>query len=156
MSFPNTTARLDIGRIIEARLLAGWTNAASLRTPIQFPSVLGLRTSPTDDTAISETPPTGADWIRLDVIDGDTQAVTYGGTSGQNRCSGIIQIGIYTPRQKGDGQLFTLGGLAVDIFDRYHADGLRCVASTLRKTADDRGWLRALVRTPFEYYAEVS
>ena len=73
--------------------------------------------------------PTGADWIRLDIIDGDTQAVTYGGTSGQNRCSGIIQIGIYTPRQKGDGQLFTLGGLAVDIFDRYHADGfaMRCI-----------------------------
>ncbi len=154
MAFNDETSRLDIGRVIEARLATGWTNAGAYRTSIQFPSVLGLIA--TDKTTILTEPVTGSDWIKLDIIDGGTDAVTFGGTSGQNLCSGIIQIMLFSPKQVGDKQLLTLGGLLKPIFNRYHADGLRCNASDLRKIDPEKGWNRALVRTPFEYFEEVT
>lgn len=154
MAFNDETSRLDVGRVIEARLASGWTNAGAYRTAIQFPSVLGL--IDTNMTTILSTPPTGADWIKLDIVDGDTEAVTFGGTSGQNRCDGLIQVMLFTPKQAGDKQLFTLGGLLKQIFNRYHANGLHCNASALRKIDDEKGWLRAIVRTPFEYFEEVT
>ena len=154
MAFNDETSRLEVGRVIEARLATGWTNGSEYRTAVQFPSVLGLIS--TDKATILEKPPTGADWIKMDIVDGDTEAATYGGPSGQNLCSGIIQIMLFSPKQKGDKQLFTLGGLLKPIFNRYHASGLRCSASALRKTDSEGGWNRAIVQTPFEYFEEVT
>lgn len=154
MSLSNSTARLDVGRIIEARLASQWTSSGSYRTAIQFPSVLGLIA--TDTTTILSEPATGASWLRLDIIDGDTEPVTFGGTSGQNRADGIIQLMIFVPRQAGDSVMFTLGGLANVIFDRYHASGIHCSASILRKIDSEKGWNRVMIRTPFEYFLEVT
>lgn len=154
MAFADSTSRLDIGRVIEQRLAAQWLNGGNYRTAIQWPSALGL--IDVDKTTVLSAPPTTADWIQLDVIDGDTEAATFGGIKGLNVTTSIIQITINTPRNKGDKQLFTLGGLAKEIFNRYHANGLRCEASSLRKIEAQGGILRAAVRTPFEYYEEVS
>ncbi len=154
MAFPDSTSRLDIGRVIEQRLAAQWVSGAEYRTAIQWPSVLGL--IDVDKTTVIANPPTLTDWIQLDVIDGDTEAATFGGTKGLNVTTSIIQITINTPRNSGDKQLLTLGGLAKEIFNRYHANGLRCEASSLRKIEAQGGYLRAAIRTPFEYYEEVS
>jgi hypothetical protein len=154
MAFNDETSRLEIGRVIELRLATGWTSGSLYRTAIQFPSVLGL--VGTDTSSISSEPPTGADWIRLDIIDDDAEAFCYGGTSGQNRCFGLIQITLFTPKQAGDKQLFTLGGLLKPIFNRYHADGLQCNASSLRKIDSEKGWNRVIVTTPFQYFEEVT
>ncbi len=154
MGFPNSTARLDIGRVIEARFSAQWTVDGSYRTVVQFPSVLGLIA--TDTTTVLNEPPTGASWIKLDIVDGETEAVCYGGTSGSNRAAGLIQLMTFSPRQAGDATLFTLAGYANAIFDRYHANGLRCRASAIQKIDPEKGWNRAIIRTPFEYYIEVT
>lgn len=154
MGFSNTTSRLDIGRIIEARFSVQWTVTGAYRTAVQFPSVLGLKA--TDTTTILSEPPTDASWIKLDIVDGDTEAVCYGGTSGSNRADGLIQLMMFSPRQAGDATLFTLAGYANAIFDRYHANGLRCRASAIQKIDPEKGWNRAIIRTPFEYYIEVT
>lgn len=154
MAFNDETSRLEIGRVIEARLASGWTSSGSYRTAIQFPSLVGL--VDTNTTTILLIPPTGADWIKLDILDDDTEAFSFGGTSGQNRCFGMIQIMLFSPKQFGDKQLLTLGGLLKPIFNRYHASGLKCDASNLRKIDGEKGWNRVIVTTPFVYFEEVT
>lgn len=154
MPFDDATSRLDIGRVIEARLVAQWIDSDSAqRTAIQFPSVLGL--VGIGGTILSE-PPTGADWIKLDIIDDDSEPFCFGGTSGMNRCTGLIQVMVFSPKQTGSKQVLTLGGLLKPIFNRYHASGLKCEASNLRTIDGEKGWNRAVVQTPFTYFEEVT
>jgi hypothetical protein len=140
--------------VIEQRFIAQWTVSSAYRCAVQFPSVLGL--IDTDKTTILSEPPTDDDWLKLDIVDGDTEAAAYCPTHGLNRVGGFIQLTIFSPKQAGDKQLFTLGGLAKAIFNRHLANGLRCEASSLEKITPEGGWNRAVARTPFEYYEEVA
>lgn len=154
MAFATATALTDSTAAIQARLVTGWTNSGSLRTPIQFPGVLGL--IDTDNATPIATPPTGSAWLKLDLIYGDTEPATYGGTSGSNLTTLIIQLSLFVPRQRGLAQMNELAGIAKGIFNRYHASGLRCEASSFRLLPEDRGHLAGMVRTVCEYFEEVT
>lgn len=154
MSWPTATAQSSAHQAIEARLVAQWVDGSLYRTAIQFPGVLGL--VDTDKTTIIATPPTNTAWLKLDVIHGDTEAATYGGTSGSNLTVAIIQLTLFVPRQRGMAQMNELAGLARVIFNRYHANGLRCNASSFQLLPDDKGWMAGMVRTVCEYFEEVT
>lgn len=134
---------------IEARIVAAWTT-----TPIQFPGVLGLVDV---SGGIISGPPPGAAWMKVDVITGETVPAAFCGNHGLNRTTGIIQMTIFAPRQKGLKELNELAGVAKSIFSRQQTgDGLRPMASSFTQLPDDRGQLAGMVRTPFEYYEEVT
>lgn len=140
---------------VETRIAAAWVDGPLYRTPIQWPAVLGLKD--VDKTTTIPAPPTNAPWLKVDIINGDTEPATFGGTKGLNVTTAIIQLTIYAPRQCGLKQLNELAGLAKAIFSRQlTGDGIRPLASGFKMLPDEKGWIVGMVRTPFEYYEEVT
>jgi hypothetical protein len=154
MAWDVTESVTNAHRAVEARIVADWTDSGALRTPIQFPAVLGLLD--TDGTTMLSTPPTGAAWLKVDILHGETEAHSRCGDHGMNRGLLIVQLMIFVPRQRGLKELNSLAGYAKEIFSRkFNADGLLADASSFRVLPDDRGYLVGMVRTPIIYFEQV-
>lgn len=104
-----------------------------------------------------DAPISGQPWMKVDVINGDTDSFSRCGDHGMNKVLVIVQLSIYSPRQKGMGALLQLAGYAKAIFSRkFNADGLQPGASSFRESSEaGSGWLRGIIQTPVEFFEEV-
>ena len=150
MAFPVESARQSVQTVVEQRLEVEWVFGGELRTPIQFPNVLGLRDV---DGQTIEKPPPESPWMQVDIIWGASTEATFG-TIALNENAALIQLSLYVPRNQGNWLLNHLVGCAARIFDRFHGQGLRCRSSSLGPDLPAAGYLSGIVRTPFVFFTE--
>jgi len=117
---------------IESRLKTNW----GTRTPIQFPGV-------------NYTPRQGVSYIALDVISGESKAVSIGSTQKNYRNSGFIFITIYAPEGKGYYSLKGHADAVAEIFRGVSFNGINCMAPSIVRLDPQNGWLRLGVNIYF-------
>lgn len=98
-------------------------------------------------------PPSTASWVRLTILWGDGNRLTYGGSGvGQNEVVGIVDIDLFSKPGAGTGAIEDNADTARDIFNRVEFSSLVFgVPSAPRRIGvDENGWLQYKVSCPFE------
>lgn len=104
-----------------------------------------------DDSLISWpnvpfTPPTSGPWVKVDTIWG---AATVWTKDGLNASQGIAQIGIYAPRDSGDGTLYPQAEAVRNIFDRLRVNDVLFGAANPPVALYEESWRSLVVSIPF-------
>lgn len=98
-------------------------------------------------------PPSTASWVRLTILWGDGNEMTYGGSGvGKNEIVGVVDIDLFAKPGEGTGAIEDDADTARDIFNRVKFSDLTFyVPSAPRRIGvDENGWLQYKVSCPFD------
>lgn len=123
----------DERKSIENRFKTEWT-----ATPIAFDNV-------------PFNPPSNADWVRLNIQNGDSG---YRALEGAIRHTGIINVQIFTPVNKATKTSRIYADIVSDIFSDQRFDDIVTDVSSISIIDDDPVWLQTNVTTPYYRDAE--
>jgi len=115
---------------IEGRLATGWTT-----TPIDWDNVPYV---PTPGTA----------WIRCTILPGDVNALEFGRDT-TKEFSGIIDIGIFVPRETGSATARGYADTLSALFDMVAFGTIDCDEASVQNLGVEEDWYHLSVTIPF-------
>ncbi len=116
---------------IESRLKAGWTTTAIAWDNIPY------------------VPTPGTSWIRCTILPGDSEALEFG-TDTLKQYSGMIDIGIFTPRDIGSATARGYADTLLNLFDMETFGSIECDEVFIRNLGIDGYWYHMSVTIPFK------
>lgn len=113
---------------VETVIAATW-----VATPIAWPNVAFV-------------PPVTGPWLRVDFLWGDGFIATKDGGSD---VVGILQLGVFGPKDEGDGDLYALAETARAMFNRLRMGDVSFEAASGPSTISEESWRAVVVSLPF-------
>jgi len=115
---------------IESRLNTGWTT-----TPIAWDNIKYV---PTPGTA----------WIRCTILPGDVEALSFGRDTAKE-FSGIIDIGIFVPRETGSATARGYADTLSALFDMVAFGTIDCDEASVQNLGIEEDWYHLAITIPF-------
>lgn len=116
---------------IESRLSTGWNTTSIAWDNIPF--------SPTPGTA----------WIRCTILPGDVDALEFGRDT-EKEYMGIIDIGIFTPRETGTAIARGYADTLSDLFDMVEFGTIDCDEARVQNLGVDGDWYHLSISISFK------
>lgn len=115
----------------------------------RFNSAWGV-TTPIAWQNVGFTPPTSGSWVRLSILNGDSNQISVGSTAGLYRNAGVISISVFTEANQGTKAGLTLADQAAAVFrGAFFGSGIKCRSPRITDLGLEGKYYRHEVSIPF-------
>jgi hypothetical protein len=98
----------------------------------------------------SFTPEPDVTWVKCNIVNGDSFQVTIGSGTNAFRHIGLIVIQVFSPLNKGNGEVLALADSIASIFRNWCGTTVSCKAPSVKDIGPDgHGWYQVNVSIPF-------
>lgn len=96
------------------------------------------------------TPPTdGTPWVRLNIIEGDSDIAGLGGAARLFRNTGVIICQVFTQEGKGTKEALDIADVLETLWSGASFNGITCRASSVARVGASGGWYQVNITTPY-------
>lgn len=112
--------------------------------------VADTKSLPTQYDNQAFTPTSGTAWARVTVLFGESAQVSFGGPLGRrSRTVGVLMVQVFSPVDKGDGDLLTLAGEIATAFKGVTDTGVHFRIPSVRRAGRSDAEYQVNVECPF-------
>ena len=90
-------------------------------------------------------------WVRLTILDGDTEQASIGGPTSLYRHFGIIAVQVFVKEQTGTAKARQLADTVASIFRGQKFNGILCRSPAVQRVGVIEGWFQINVNVPFQW-----